>query len=170
MEAAQYTLPNHANTQSNKVNCGICKKLGLNHGTPHQMNQSYLVCVSKSCQSKLYEQKCAAQYKLEICELSGQIYLYGLNTHNDSESKFELEDTRGLDKNYRKLIERLITKKEITTTKAIEIEPSKSKYVNKLKGAKVPDSVQIKNYLSYRRKRLGKLFSLNVKSHYFKIS
>ena len=52
-EAAQYTLPNHAKTQSNKVNCGICKKLGLNHGTPHQMNQSYLVCVSKSIESLL---------------------------------------------------------------------------------------------------------------------
>ena len=47
------------------------------------MNQSYLVCVSKSCQSKLYEQKCA-KYKLEICDLSDQVYLYGLNTHNDN--------------------------------------------------------------------------------------
>ena len=92
------------------------------------MNQSYMVCVSKSCLSKLYEQKCAAKYKLEICELSDQVYLYGLNTHNDNESKFELEETRGIDKIYRKLIERLITKKEITTTKAIEIELSKSKY------------------------------------------
>ena len=132
-DAAQYKLPNHAKTQSNKVNCGICKKLGLNHGKPHKMKQSYLVCVGKSCQSKVYEHKCAAKYKLETCEMSDQVYLYGLNAHNDSEAKFELDDTRGLDKIYRKVIERVIYKHKITTVKAIEIELSDKKYDKKLK-------------------------------------
>ena len=49
--------------------------------------------------------------------MSDQVYLYGLNAHNDSEAKFELDDTRGLDKIYRKVIERVIYKNKITTVK-----------------------------------------------------
>ena len=44
---------------------------------------------SKSCQPKVYEQKYAAKYKLEICEISDKVLFFLLITNNDNEAKFE---------------------------------------------------------------------------------
>ena len=45
--------------------------------------------ISKSCQPKVYEQKYAAKYKLEICEISDKVLFFLLITNNDNEAKFE---------------------------------------------------------------------------------
>jgi hypothetical protein len=47
--------------------------------------------------------------------MSDQVYLFRLNANNDSEAKFELDDTRGLDKIYRKVIGRPICTRKICT-------------------------------------------------------
>ena len=45
--------------------------------------------ISKSCHPKVYEQKYAAKYKLEICEISDKVLFFMINYHNDNEAKFE---------------------------------------------------------------------------------
>ena len=81
--------------------------------------------------------------------------MYQLYEHFDNEATYVPEESRGIDKKVKKLIEKIIQKKDISQPKEIEIELSKKRYKKKLFGKAIPTSMQLRNYLAYRRRRLG---------------
>ena len=155
-EAFKYTLPNTIVLTNNHVNCQVCKKLGVTKTSKHQMQQTYLACSSKSCLSKpMVVGLCPAKLKVETCSLTKKVILYQLYEHLDNEATYVPEESRGIDKKVKKLIEKIIQKKDISQPKEIEIELSKKRYKKKLFGKAIPTSMQLRNYLAYRRRRLG---------------
>ena len=66
---------------------------------------------------------------------------------------------------YKKLIEKIILRKNIATAKLILIEISRTKYRKKLQGLFPPTMEQIKNYLSYRRRKLGTVKLIIMKKY-----
>ena len=164
LESFLLTIPNCARLTTNTVNCQICKN------KDHKMKQTYLGCASLTCNPKARSDiLCPVKFKLEMCQKNSKntckIRLWQLNDHVDSESKHEPSQVRGIDKIYKKLIEKIILRKNIATAKLILIEISRTKYRKKLQGLFPPTMEQIKNYLSYRRRKLG-TFKLIIMKKY----
>jgi hypothetical protein len=140
------TFPPYATTNNNKVNCNICTD-----GKSHKMRQLYLLCTSKMCGSK-----CESKYKIENCLKKSIIKLFSLNDHIFDHNAAEVDEKKyGLTKSMKKLVESLIVEHDIQTTEHILIKLTRMKRKGKVEI--IPSKSQLSNYLSYRRKKLGKI-------------
>ncbi len=82
--------------------------------------------------------------------------MFSLNDHIFDHNAAEVGEKKyGLSKSMKKLVESLIVEHDIQTTKHILIKLTRMKRKGKVEI--IPSKSQLSNYLSYRRKKLGKI-------------
>ena len=129
----------------NKPNCNCCNQSGL----PHKMSNMLLSCKNELCNK---DRLCNVRYKINKCENKEIYHLYQLNEHEENIKP--VGKKHGIQNKIKDYINDLITEKNISMPKKIQIKLSGKKYKEKIEKDELPSLEQIQNYVKYLKRQV----------------
>ncbi|CAF0963290.1 unnamed protein product [Brachionus calyciflorus] len=136
-------------TTKRSITCNSCKT--------SKMSQSF-----RTCTSKLYRD-CPVKFKIECCQKESFYRIFQLNVHKCSEKEILNENgvdnlIRGIEKNCKDAIEKIIYEKNLTKPKKIHIEVTLKQEEYSI--TQIPSLEKIQNYIKYRQQKIGDVNSM----------